>query len=82
MAFQVISLQHDIWWTPGGPPEKTVGWKREMAVTKLTDLTVRSIQTEGTFTDTVVPGLQLRVRTSGAKSWSLRAIARQADGGD
>ena len=43
-----------------------------MAATKLTDLTVRSIQTEGTFADSVVPGLQLRVRASGAKSWSLR----------
>ena len=35
-----------------------------MAVVKLTDLTVRAIQDEGTFIDTVVPGLQLRVRAS------------------
>ena len=43
-----------------------------MAVVKLTDLTVRAIQDEGTFIDTVVPGLQLRVRARGSKSWSLR----------
>ncbi len=43
-----------------------------MAVMKLTDLTVRAIQTEGTFVDTVMPGLQLRVRASGAKSWGVR----------
>ena len=43
-----------------------------MAVTKLTDLTLRAMQSEGTLIDTVVPGLLLRVRASGAKSWSLR----------
>ena len=43
-----------------------------MAPIKMNDFFIRSLKTEGAFLDSVVPGLQLRVRASMMKSWSVR----------
>jgi integrase len=77
MALREPSPQLGKSWDPNGPLESRNPTAEGKHMKKrLTDRLVRSIEPPAnervTYTDTEAPGLDLRISTSGSKSWSIR----------